>query len=254
MLRLKDLAAGGRLAVSLFCITVLAALASATFLVVQSTGSSTLVDIDAVKQKYTQSLLVGAMWGSMYEYVTEDESIHIVEHWIAAGTPQDLYEAEVRAVMAEDCTNCHSRTSTMTRAVPSIPLTSFEDVVAFSPRGLPDGKLLRGLHFHLFGIGTALLAMGVLLAVTDVGAFWKLLIPAAGFIGLWLDTGGWVAGRFTEAAAYMIVAGGTLVNASLAAMALLVLLDCWVRVPLLSGRSRPRSRPAPIGGLSEPRA
>ena len=129
MLRLKHLAAGGRLAVSLFCITVLAALASATFLVVQSTGSSSLVDIDAVKQKYTQSLLVGAMWGSMYDHVTEDESIHIVERWIAAGTPQDLYEAEVKAVMAEDCTNCHSRSSTMTKAMPSIPLTSFEDVV-----------------------------------------------------------------------------------------------------------------------------
>jgi hypothetical protein len=246
MLRLKDLAAGGRLAVSLFCITVLAALAASTFLVVQSTSSSSLVDIDAVKQKYTQSLLVGAMWGSMYEYVTEDESIHIVEHWIGAGTPQDLYEAEVRAVMAEDCTNCHSRTSTMTKAIPSIPLTSFEDVVAFSPRGLPDGKLLRGLHFHLFGIGTALLALGVLLAVTDLAAFWKVVIPLAGFVGLWIDTGGWIAGRFTEAAAYMIVAGGTLVNASLGAMALLVLLDCWIRIPLLSGRP-------PLGGLSETR-
>jgi hypothetical protein len=236
MLRLKDLAAGGRLAVSLFCITVLAALVSATFLVVQSTGSSSLVDIDAVKQKYTQSLLVGAMWGSMYEYVTEDESIHIVERWIAAGTPQDLYEAEVKAVMAEDCTNCHSRSSTMTRAVPSMPLTSFEDVVAFTPRGLPDGKLLRGLHFHLFGIGTALLALGVLLAVTDLAGFWKVVTPLAGFVGLWLDTGGWVAGRFTEAAAYMIVAGGTLVNASLGAMAVLVLLDCWVRIPFVSRR------------------
>jgi hypothetical protein len=115
-------------------------------------------------------------------------------------------------------------------------LTSFEDVVAFTPRGLPDGKLLRGLHFHLFGIGTALLALGVLLAVTDLAGFWKVVTPLAGFVGLWLDTGGWVAGRFTEAAAYMIVAGGTLVNASLAAMAVLVLLDCWVRIPFVSRR------------------
>lgn len=242
MLRLKELAAGGRLAVSLFCLTVLAALAVAALLVVQSTGSSGLVDIDAVKRKYTQSLLVGAMWGSMYEYVTEDESIHIVERWIAAGTPRDLYDAEVRAVMAEDCTNCHSRTSTMTKAMPSMPLTSFEDVVALTPRGLPDGKLLRGLHFHLFGIGTALALLGILLAVTDLAAFWKVVIPLAGFVGLWLDTGGWVAGRFTDAAAYMIVSGGTLVNASLGAMAVLVLLDCWVRVPLLSRRSHATGR------------
>ncbi len=242
MPRLKELAPGGRLAVSLFCLTVLAALAVAALLVVQSTGSSSLVDIDAVKRKYTQSLLVGAMWGSMYEYVTEDESIHIVERWIAAGTPRDLYDKEVRAVMAEDCTNCHSRSSTMTKAMPSIPLTSYEDVMALTARGLPDGKLLRGLHFHLFGIATALLALGVLLAVTDLAAFWKALLPLAGFVGLWLDTGGWVAGRFTDAAAYMIVGGGTLVNASLGAMAVLVLLDCWVRVPLLSRRPHATGR------------
>lgn len=237
MARLKQLATGGRLAVSLFCLTVLAALVASTLLVIDSTGSASLVDVDAVKHKYTESLLLGAMWASMYEHVTEDELIHIVERWIAAGMPEDMYKSEVAPVMAEDCTNCHSRSSTMSKAMPSIPLTSFEDVVAFSPRGLPDGKLLRGLHFHLFGIGTALLALGVLLAVTDLAGFWKALLPLAGFIGLWLDTGGWIAGRVTDAAAYMIIAGGTLVNASLAAMAVLVLLDCWIRVPLLSRRA-----------------
>jgi hypothetical protein len=236
--RLKELAAGGRLAVSLFCLTVLAALLSATLLVVSSTGSASLVDVDAVKRKYTESLLVGAMWGSMYEYVTEDESIHIVERWIAAGTPRDLYDAEVAPVMQEDCTNCHSRSSTMSKAMPSIPLTSFEDVTAVTQRGLPDGKLLRGLHFHLFGIGTALVVLGVLLAVTDLAGFWKVVLPLAGFVGLWLDTGGWVAGRVTDAAAYMIIGGGTLVNLSLAAMSVLVFLDCWIRVPLLSSRHR----------------
>ncbi|MGF1658802.1 MAG: hypothetical protein ACFCUS_05190 [Rubrimonas sp.] len=235
MTRLKQLETGGRLAVSLFCLTVLFALVSSILLVMYSTASSSLVDSQAVARKYAQNMLTGAMWGSMYEYVTEDESIHITQRWIDAGFPRDVYESEVKAVMAEDCTNCHSKTSTMTKAIPSMPLTTYEEVVSFSTQGLPDGKLLKGLHFHLFGIGTALLALGVLLAFTDLAGLWKAAIPLAGFAGLWLDTGGWIAGRVTESAAWMIIGGGALMNGALGAMAALVLLDCWLRVPLLSG-------------------
>jgi len=234
-MRLKALPVGGRLAVSLFSLTVLYALLSSMLLIVYSTGSTAMVDLEAVKNKYARNMLTGAMWGSMYEHVTEDESIRIVERWIAAGKPRALYDAEVAAVMKEDCTNCHSRTSTMTKAIPSIPLTSYEDVVASSTQGLPDGKLLKGLHFHLFGIGTTLLALGALLAFSGLGGFWKVVLPLAGFAGLWLDTTGWIVGRFSEVAAYMIVSGGALMSSAIGAMAVLVLLDCWIRVPVISG-------------------
>ena len=234
MIRLKDMETGGRLAVSLFCMTVLFALIASILLIMYSTASSTLVDPTAVKNKYTQTMLTGAMWGSMYEYVTEDESIHITQRWIDAGFPRDVYESDVKPIMAEDCTNCHSAGSTMTKAMPSIPLTSYEDVVAFSTRGLPDGKLLKGLHYHLFGIGTALLALGTLLAFSGLAQLWKVVLPLVGFVGLWLDTGGWIAGRVTEQAAWMIIGGGAMMNGALGGMAVLVLLDCWLRVPLLS--------------------
>lgn len=237
MTRLKQLETGGRITVSLFCISVLFALIASILLIIYSTASAGLVDPDAVKRKYAQNMLTGAMWGSMYQYVTEDESIHIVQRWIDAGKPADLYESEVKAVMAEDCTKCHSASSTMTKAMPSMPLTRYEEVVAVSTQGLPDGKLLKALHYHLFGIGTALLALGVLLAFTDLAALWKALIPLAGFVGLWLDTGGWIAGRVTEQAAWMIIGGGALMNSAVGAMAVLVLLDCWIRVPILSAAS-----------------
>jgi hypothetical protein len=242
MTRLRQLETGGRLAVSLFCLTVLFALTASILLVMYSTASSGLVDPAAVKRKYAQNMMTGAMWGSMYEYVTEDESIHITQRWIDAGFPRDLYESEVKLIMAEDCTNCHSASSTMTKAIPSIPLTSYEDVVSFSTQGLPDGKLLKGLHVHLFGIGSALVILGVLLAFTGLAPLWKALIPLVGFAGLWLDTAGWIAGRVTESAAWMIIGGGALMNGALGAMAVLVLLDCWVRVPLLSEAPRAARR------------
>ena len=234
MMRLKEMETGGRLAVSLFCITVLFALIASILLVMYSTASSSLVDPAAVKQKYTRNMMTGAMWGSMYEYVTEDESIHITQRWIDAGFPRDLYESEVNLIMAEDCTNCHSTSSTMTLAIPSMPLTTYEEVVAFSTQGLPDGKLLKGLHYHLFGIGTALLALGTLLAFSGLAAVWKVVLALVGFVGLWVDTAGWIAGRVTEQAAWMIIGGGAMMNGALGAMAVLVLLDCWLRVALLS--------------------
>ncbi len=233
-MRLKQLAVGARLAASLYALTVLAALLSALLLMQYSTGSQSLVDVGAVKQKYTGSLLVSAMWGSMYKHVTEDESIAKVERWIAAGRTQEGYEAEVRAVMEEDCTNCHSRTSTMTDAAPGMPLTSYEDVLALSTRGLPDGKLLGSLHTHLFAIGTVLLALSLLMSCSDLQRVWSVLLIAVGFAGLWLDTGGWVLGRSSESAVWLIIAGGAMTSGALAAMAVVVVLDCWIRIPLFS--------------------
>jgi len=55
-----------------------------------------------------------------------------------------------------------------------------------------------------------------------------------GFAGLWVDTAGWIVGRVTEQAAWMIIGGGAMMNGALGAMAVLVLLDCWLLVPLLS--------------------
>jgi hypothetical protein len=233
-MRLKSLDGGARLAVSLFALTLLLALTSAEFLIHHSLGGT--MDVQAVKGKYAGSLLVGAMRGSMYEHVTEDESIAIVERWIAAGASKEGYEDGVEAVMDEDCTNCHSKTSTMTDAVPGMPLTSFEAVVELTAAGLPSGKLLMQLHVHLFALGVVLLLLGLLLGAADIAPGIKVLLPLAGFVGMWMDTAGWVLGAVGEWAAWLIMGGGGLLAAAIVAMSVLVLLDCWIRVPLV-GRS-----------------
>lgn len=233
-MRLKTLDPAARVAVSLFAVTVLGALLSALVLMQYASGSKALVDVAAIKAKYTGALIVSAMWGPMYKHVTEDASIEAVERWIAGGRSRDGYQAEVAPVMEEDCTNCHSRTSTMTDAAPGLPLTSYEDVLALSQRGLPPGKLERTLHVHLFGLATALLLLSLMLAASDLRRVWRILLPLGGFLGLWMDTSGWILGRFGEWAVWFIIGGGSLMSASLGAMAGLVLLDCWFRIPLLS--------------------
>lgn len=235
-MRLKALALGGRLAVSLFALTMLCALLSAELLIHNSLGGD--VSVDAVKAKYAGSLIVSAMHGSMYEYVTEDESIAIVERWITAGATEQGYEEDgVLDVMEEDCTNCHSKSSTMSKAMPGLPLTSYEEVKKYAARGLPSGKLLMQVHVHAFTLGTILLVLGLLLSVAEVAPIWKVLLPLAGFVGLWMDTGGWVLGAYGEWAVWLIMGGGGLLAAGIAGMAGVVLLDCWIKVPLIGRRT-----------------
>jgi hypothetical protein len=233
-MRLKSLDLGGRLAVTLFAATLLGALLSAELLIIHSLGGS--MSIDKVKAKYTGSLLVSAMRGSMYEHVTEDESIVVVERWIAAGATEAGYDDGVVTVMEEDCTDCHSKTSTMTDAMPSMPLTSYEEVSMLAAPGLPAGKLLMQLHVHAFALGTILLVLALVFCAADIAPLWKVVLPVVGFLGLWLDTAGWVFGSFGQWAAWFIVGGGGLLAAAIAAMAFVVLLDCWMKVPVI-GRS-----------------
>lgn len=230
-MRLKTLNVGGRLAVSLFAITLLGALASAELLILYALGGT--LSVEKVKAKYAGSLLVSSMHGSMYEYVTEDESIKIVEDWIAAGATEQGYEDAVKAIMEEDCTNCHSKSSTMTDAMPGMPLTSFEETKKLTVRGLPSGKLLMQLHVHAFALATVLLVLTLLFSGSDVALAWKVLLPVVAYLGLWMDFAGWLLGSVGSWAAWFIVGGGALLAVPMAAMCIVVLLDPWMKVPLL---------------------
>jgi len=230
-MRLKNLNPGGRIAVTLFALSLLAALASAEILIFHSLGYE--MSVDKVKAKYTGSLLVSAMWGSMYEYVTEDESIAIVEHWIAEGATEEGYKDGVEQVMDEDCTNCHSKTSTMSEAMPGMPLTSYAETRALSKRGLPTGKLLMQLHVHAFALATILVVLALMFCAADIFGIWKVLGPIVGFAGLWLDTAGWIFGMIGEWAAWWIMIGRGLLAAAIAGMAVVIMIDCWAKVPII---------------------
>lgn len=230
-LRLKNLNPGGRIAVTLFALTLLASLASAEILVFHSLGNG--VGVDKVKARYAGSLLISAMRGAMYEHVTEDESIAIVERWIANGATEEGYKDGVEQVMDEDCTNCHSRTSTMSEAMPDMPLTSYADTKTLTRRGLPPGKLLMQLHIHAFALATILAVLSLMFCAADIFGTWKVLGPVVGYAGLWIDTAGWVFGLVGEWAAWLIMIGGGLLAAAIAGMALVIIIDCWWKVPII---------------------
>ncbi len=84
----------------------------------------------------TESDVVRSMKTTMYEFVSEDESIDDVADWVNNGMPRDDFDTVIQPLMKEDCSKCHSRTSTMTYAIPTLPLSHYEDVVALSQQGI----------------------------------------------------------------------------------------------------------------------
>jgi len=104
----------------------------------------------------SESDLVRSMKTTMYEFVSEDESIDVVDEWIKSGRSLDVYQTDIAPLMKEDCSKCHSKTSTMTYAVPSLALQTYDEVVAFSYPGWQSRQFrinISGLvMFTLFAV------------------------------------------------------------------------------------------------------
>ncbi|RDE25264.1 hypothetical protein DV711_06855 [Motiliproteus coralliicola] len=105
-------------------------------------GSQYLLYLNTLNEPFMEVLfaeqpdLVRSMQTTMYEFVSEDESIDVMAQWIADGASQQGYEEHIRPIMKEDCTKCHSTTSTQTYAIQWMPLTKYGDVVSLTSAGV----------------------------------------------------------------------------------------------------------------------
>ncbi len=115
-MNVQQLNVQAKAAVSLFLLFVIVATISSVILLGLSlTGEKKGLNIPTISQienKYATPELVGSMRGSMYEYVTEDGDIDLVNDWIEAGaTKEDPNYETVAEIMSLDCADCHSKTS-----------------------------------------------------------------------------------------------------------------------------------------------
>ncbi|WP_392339176.1 hypothetical protein [Moritella marina] len=190
--------------------------------------------LSTVQQKYAGIAIVSTMRGSMYDHVSDDDYIEVVKDWVEAGSSQALYESDIAAIMDEDCTDCHSAGSTMTDAMTSMPLTTYDEVKALTKKGIPWSKLAVETHAHLFSIAMMVFILGMLLSITQVFNWIKYVLICAAFLGLWGDVLFWTLAKFVGFVGYLIPVTGGLLISAIAVMAIVVLLDCWSRVPWIS--------------------
>jgi hypothetical protein len=89
------------------------------------------------------ALVINAMKTTMYEFVADDEDIEIVENWIKTGNKNDnAFDSEVLPIIKDNCTKCHSTSSTMSDAAPEMPISNYQDLVVYLKPGLPT-KLIQ---------------------------------------------------------------------------------------------------------------
>ena len=101
-------------------------------------------DVKTGKLINTESRIVVAMKTSMNEQVADDDDIDVMAEWIKNGAKNDdAFKKDIFTIIKNDCKNCHSPTSTMTKKVPYIPFASYEDIKKFTTVGPTDAKCLE---------------------------------------------------------------------------------------------------------------
>jgi len=233
---IKSLNKASRLAISALCLSILYGILYAGMAISLSTTGKVaqIPSLATVQQKYGGIAIVSAMQGSMYDEVSDDEYIEVVKDWVEVGSPEALYDTDIAPIMDEDCTDCHSAGSTMTDAMTSMPLTTYDEVKELTKKGIPWSKLAVETHTHLFSIGMMAFILSMLVSMTHIFNWIKYVLISAAFLGLWGDVLFWTLAKFVGFVGYLIPLTGGIMISGIGAMAVVVLLDCWVKVPLIS--------------------
>ena len=219
-------------AVSLFLLFVITATISSVILLgLELSGQKKGLNIPTIaqiKSKYTTPTLVAAMRGSMYEHVTADEDIDTVNNWIKEGVKKEgkLYE-EAAQIIKQDCANCHSKTSKMSKAIPSMPFDTYEQIVSHTDAGYSWLKMSKQAHIHMFGISTFLVIISLLFAYTTYKESVKNVLIFASFGGVFLDIFSWWFSKFIPELVYLIFAMGGVMVGSILLMSVLILANIW---------------------------
>ncbi len=130
-----------RLAAAVISIGILLAM-STVYESRAETAESPAVEQD--KSAGTDSRIVAAMKTSMYDQVADDEDIDIMAQWIQdGGKNDDFFKDNIYPIIKNDCVNCHSKTSTMTRKAPHLPFASYEDIKRFTKVGPTNAQCLE---------------------------------------------------------------------------------------------------------------
>jgi hypothetical protein len=177
--------------------------------------------------------LEAAIRGPMAPHLDSIDSRNTIVAWLKSGTPEAEFQSQVKPILQQNCTRCHSPASGM--GLPD--LTNYQSVlkVAHVDKGASIESLVRLSHIHLFGIGLLLLTVGMIFRRAE-GPPWLMnsiiLIP---FLSVFVDILSWFLTKWDPVYAYTIVITGAVMGVGLAVQILTSLFQMW----LWRGASRP---------------
>lgn len=237
-MNIQQLNIQAKLAFSLFLLFIITATISSVILLgLELTGSKTGINFPTISQiqnKYTTPAIISAMRGSMNEYVTKEKDIDMAEKWIKDGAKNDdpIYE-KVEKFINNDCTNCHSKTSEMTKAMPGIPFESYEQILLYTEAGYSWSKMSKQAHIHMFGIGMFLIIVTLLFAYSTYSSCIRSGLIILSFSAAFLDIFSWWFSKYFAGLIYIIFGMGSLLVASILLMCALIIFDLWIKKRVL---------------------
>ena len=231
-MNIQQLNIQAKAAISLFLLFVIVAtLSSVILLGLSLTGEKKGLNIPTISQmqaKYTTPELVGSMKGSMYEHVAEDEDIDLVDQWIKNGAKKDDPGYETVAEIIElDCADCHSKSSTMSKAIPSMPFESYKEIKSHTQSGYSWKKMSKQAHIHMYGISMFLIVLTLIFAYTTYKDVIKTTLIVVSFSAAFLDIFSWWFSKYYHGLVYVIYGMGSIMVGSILLMSLLILMDIW---------------------------
>lgn len=162
----------------------------------------------------------------------------VLVKWIASGRINEDYEnidlgvASPREIIAASCVECHSAKADPAKSKGiTLRLDTLDQVrkVAFGRKVNPNPEniVVMSMHAHALSLGTLSVVIGALLWATRLPRGLTGLILAVNGLALPIDLASWHLARKTEAFVDVIVAAGTVYNATVVLILLLVLADLW---------------------------
>ncbi len=229
---IQQLNTQAKTAITLFLLFIITATVSSVILLgLELTGKKdglNIPTISQIKTQYTTPAIVAAMRGSMFKHVTEEEDIDIVNQWITNGaTKEDPSFKLVERIIKLDCANCHSKTSTMTGAIPSIPMQTYEQIVKHIEAGYSWSKMSKQAHIHMFGISMFLITLTLIFSYTTYSNSIKNTLILASFGGAFLDIFSWWFSKYYIGLVYLIFGMGGMMIGSILLMSILIFANIW---------------------------
>lgn len=174
--------------------------------------------------------------GTMKDKADEHDRATIIK-WVRGGSPEDVWDREVAAVMAKNCVKCHG-------AIPMLAdFTSYAKVKPYAQ--FDEGKTVDGLtrvsHIHLFGIAFIFFFVcGIFSLSIGVPTPLKVTAIAMPFLFLVIDIGSWWLTKWYPSCAYLTIIGGFCYNSAAAFMIVTSLYQMWVMPRRAGGRPFPK--------------
>ncbi len=170
-----------------------------------------------------------ALRGPMSSMLAQRDMIKLLD-WLRAGAKKEGYEAGIKAILDENCMDCHDGSNPHL-----MNLDGYENIqeVVAKDTGADIPTLVRVSHIHLFGITFIFFVLGFIFSHAWMRPIWlKSLIVATPFFCVMADVSSWYFTKLYHPFAWVTMVAGGLMGLSFAIMWITSMYQMWFyRVP-----------------------